>query len=437
MSGNQDGPLSLDNAVSYLTASLLNPLDPNSCHLRMRVASDCISSALRACNNDSSRKKAIARYPQFLRAGMNFLTRKQSTAAHAAMVKQLCDCQCLCNFHNLEEMLALHDVPLREEDIRMPQPLQNNHHLMLVARTIVDSIASILTGITVGKFRSDSQSSQQSSNRPWPTSPEDLFPSGCVDAVDGLELWATEVGGHGIYTLATCLAGFHPPFSRATFQPPSYVFALERPLKHLDAAMDAYSSDLTNPSFCAVVSSIMAFLGYHFITSDTSASNLAILRANSQLADPIITRLWAVYSPLPRSHHVRATIAIVRDLANITTNPQTGAISIRPGHNLALLSGEVAFLNVYTSALSSMRATRRGGCSNIGCPTKESGGYAHLCTKCDLVRYCGKKVCSLVVWCMAPRISFSPLHISRRSASSRRGSTINTLTRQSAQRSIP
>ncbi|KAJ3504350.1 hypothetical protein NMY22_g17954 [Coprinellus aureogranulatus] len=201
----------------------------------MRVAAERVSNALRSRTTDSARRQVIRAYPQVLRAGIKFLTRNQPGAAHDSMVRHLCDYRCVCTAEESAKSVNLHEYTTREEDVRMPQLLHPNHHLMQVVRTIVDCTTSLLSATTTGKFSNEQGSGD---NQPWPASADGLLPYGYADSVDGLDLWASEPNGHIVYSVASCLAMFHAPFDRATFKPPSCTFALSMPLKHLDTAME-------------------------------------------------------------------------------------------------------------------------------------------------------------------------------------------------------
>ncbi|TEB30718.1 hypothetical protein FA13DRAFT_528987 [Coprinellus micaceus] len=41
-------PLIIDTAIGYLVEAMESPLDTRDCHLRMRVAADCIERALKS-----------------------------------------------------------------------------------------------------------------------------------------------------------------------------------------------------------------------------------------------------------------------------------------------------------------------------------------------------------------------------------------------------
>ncbi|KAJ3528525.1 hypothetical protein NMY22_g9374 [Coprinellus aureogranulatus] len=227
----QDETLSLADAAAYLAASLTDPLSSTSCHLRMRVAAERTPNVLRSRTTDSARRQVIRAYPQVLRAGIEFLTRNQPRAAHDSMVRHLCDCRVhRGRTSKVSAPPRIYDEGRRCSDAAALHP---NHHLVQVVRTIVDCITSTLSATTIGKFSSEQGSGD---NQPWPASADDLLPNGCADSVDayGLDLWASEPNGHIVYSVASCLAMFHAPFDRATFEPPFRPVEAAKTSRHCD-----------------------------------------------------------------------------------------------------------------------------------------------------------------------------------------------------------
>ncbi|KAJ3504351.1 hypothetical protein NMY22_g17956 [Coprinellus aureogranulatus] len=402
MSVTQDGALSMDDAVTYLTASLTDPMSPNSCHLRMRCAASRIADAFKPSTANSAIRQVLKAYPQLVRAGIKFLTRKQSVEAHARMVKHLCQCRCQPEgSFQLEQMVRqaeLHMYPKSQEDVKIPQPHHANHHLMLVVQVIANCIATTLALTTTGKF---SNEKGERGNQSWPASANDLLPYGCADSVEGLKLWASEPNGHSIYGLAAKLSQFYPPFARATFKPPSYDFAMKNAFKHLDSAMTDYASDLSNPIFEDIVRAIVVFLGVHLISSSTKQANIIAMTSYRQQAMPILARLWAIYAPLPSSNVMRLNVALLFDIAKLKVNPQTNTfrpdLQYEQSNESALLSGNFDLTDFYGDTCVLIVQSLQGGCSNVDCPSRGSSVYARLCSKCHVVRYCDTQ-CQTEAW---------------------------------------
>ncbi|KAJ3504349.1 hypothetical protein NMY22_g17955 [Coprinellus aureogranulatus] len=395
MPNEQDAPLTLDMAVSYLTAAFTNPLNPNSCHLRMRCAVSCIYDALEPCTTNPAIRQALKPYPQLLRAGIKFLTRKQSAEAHASMVKQLCVCRCRCAPQEMGRLAELHMYAPSEEDVKMPKPLEANHHLIIVLQAIIMWLSSTLAAPTRGKFSGETGNSDGQS---WPTSESDLLPYGCEDSVDGLNLWASEPNGHSIYAVAIQLAQFYPPFAKATFKPPSYDFAVKTLFKHLDSSMTVYDSDPSHPVLEVVVQIATIFLGFHLVTSSMSQANLIAMEPYKPMARSILARVWALCPSIDISPMMRCNVALLLDTMTMEMDPQTGRFL--PGQEQASALHSARSFDVtdtYGDTCVLIIQALKGGCSNIDCPSKGTSVYARLCTKCQAVRYCGTK-CQTEAW---------------------------------------
>src|ERR1700730_11562187 len=85
---------SLKSAVEVLTSTMRDPMTANICAIRLGIAADRIDQALEACTSIAEKTKIAKSYPELLRAGIKFLTFKQSPSDYMAMMNRLMTCRC-------------------------------------------------------------------------------------------------------------------------------------------------------------------------------------------------------------------------------------------------------------------------------------------------------------------------------------------------------
>jgi hypothetical protein len=129
----------------------------------------------------------------------------------------------------------------------------------------------------------------------WPASPKDLLPHGLHNSVDGLDLWAAEPDRNAIYLLSWGLVNFYHPFAEAPIRPPGYTFALQRPLKILEATLDSYARRapavyVYDYHLEAAVRNIIRFWGMH-VMHNPGGSFPNMMATEEDIALPTLTRL--------------------------------------------------------------------------------------------------------------------------------------------------
>ena len=352
----------------------------NVCAIRLGIAADRIDQALEACTSLAEKTKIAKSYPEFLRAGIKFLTSKD----HEVTMNRLTRCN--CDFGKTG-MKRLH----KSSGPRFDGQVQVN-----TTTLVFDAVAAVsnclilaLTDLTQHKFRSGNANNGE---KLWPQGPEDLLPRGPKDSVVALEHWvAAPPHGHIVFKLAGHLATFFVPFAREVFQSPHFSFALARPIKHLEEAVKIYnggdSSLLARTYFFTYP--ILTIFGFWeiLVQCDTPQFNLMITARGSWIS-PILAQLITILSPI-RDSMWREILVFVRYLAAYAEpeiDPVTGLamVTLERGQDLPPL-------DQLESALSVMVDTRKLGCWNITCSSAPDVIHSRLCSKCNLIRFCGEK----------------------------------------------
>ena len=406
MATRKNPHISLDSAMGVLTSTMQNPMNANIiCAIRIGLAAGRIEQELEACTTIAARIRIAKSYPNFLRAGIKFLTFNQHLSDHVAMVNHLILCQCDLS---RARMRNLHNPSQYGDD----DPLFGCISLFEAVATVSNCIILALADSTQHKFRNAS-----SKQNYWPRGPEDLLPYGPKKSLIGLELWVTAPPfGHFIFKLAGSLASFYAPFAQEVFQLPYSTFALVRPIQHLEAAVAFYDED--NSSFFThpirAVSEFFRTLGqsdrarfisflvhtslfaypvkavfefFHALGEcDRSRFNIMII-AHGHWILPILARLTTILSRLPMEwSETRTQVQFLTALVNI--DPVTRSI-ILSEHEL---STRLPSLDALEGAFDEIVGIRKRGCCNITCSSASQAAHSQLCHKCDLIRFCGKKV---------------------------------------------
>jgi len=362
-----------------------DPMGANVCSIRMGIAADRIDQALEACDSVSAKTKLAKSHPEFLRAGVKFLTFDQSHEDLVTMLERLIPCR--CDFGQ-KGMRRLH-TPRRGGTLS-----PNDLDLLFDAVTAVaQCIILALSELTKHKFRTGKSSNGE---QPWPQGPEDLLPFGPKDSVAGLELWVAGPPGSGctIFKLAGCLAMFYAPFAVEVFQYPHFTFPLVRPCQRLKDAITFYHEGDSSPLARDRFFTDPIYTIFHFFDDlsevDTQRFNLMIV-ARGDLLKPIFTSLTTILSTLaPEWNQVRCFVSYLSSFAYAEPDPETGFASVKFDYNqLVETGGQVDMLK---EAFRMMGTARKMGCWNIQCPSHSEVIHSRLCSRCTLIRFCGEKV---------------------------------------------
>ena len=358
------------------------------CSTRMSIAADRINQALEACDSLSAKIKLAKSHPEFLRAGIKFLTFKHSPQDFVTMMDRLI--QCRCDFRQ-KGMRWLH-TPSRCRTDGLSTASGTDLVFDAVA-TVIQCVILALSELTQHKFRTGNSSDDE---RPWPQGPEDLLPFGPKDSVDGLELWAAQVpNGYSIFELAGHLASFYGPFGVEVFQYPNYTFPLARTFQHLRAAITFYhegdSSPLAREHFFTLpIITIFQFFDALFSIDLNHFKKMIFLRGD--WLKPTLTSLTTLLPILPPEHHsrIRMFVSWITSFANAKWDPKTEVVEAELDYSLLEeTTKQLDQLEVYFHA---MRETRKLGCWNIQCPSQYEAIHTRLCGRCTLIRFCGEKV---------------------------------------------
>ncbi|KAG1772982.1 hypothetical protein EV702DRAFT_976237 [Suillus placidus] len=384
---------SLKSAVELLTSTMGDPMKANVCAIRLGIAADRIDQALEACTSIAEKTKIAKSYPELLRTGIKFLTFKQSPPDHVAMMNRLMTCH--CDFGQ-KGMRNLHKPPRYRIDGRVQ---------VAAAILVFDAVTTVsnclilaLADLTQHKFRSGNANARE---QPWPQGPEDLLPPGPKDSLVGLEHWVAAAPlGYIVFKLAGHLAKFYVPFAREVFQSPHFTIALARPVEHLKEAVKFYDEDDSSPLarthfFTYPVVAILEFLE-NLLDCDTPQFNIMIT-ARGRWISLILARLTTIMSTLPREwSKTRTFVQYLTAFANAELDPVTGVAMIKFERKLMT---ELPHFDELENAFNVMVDTRKMGCWNTTCSLALDTIHSRLCSKCNLIRFCGKKAsCQKEAW---------------------------------------
>ena len=379
--------MTLGSAVELLTTTMQDPLKANVCAVRLGVAADRINQALEGCSSIAAKTQLAQSYPRLLRAGIQFLTFKQQPPDHIAMVNRLNACS--CDFGQTG-MRQLHKPSRYRPDGRV----QINMTTLIfdAVTTVSNCLILALANLTQHKFRNANANKAGDLN--WPQGPADLLPHGLKDSLVGLELWVAGAPyGYIIFKLVGYLSLFYVPFAQEVLESPN--FALARPVEHLKEAVKFYDEGDSSPLarthfFTSPVKSIFGFFS-DLQRCDTPQFNIMITFRGSWIS-PVLARLTTILSPLPQEwSKTRTLVAFMSAWANAEID--RGVATARFDRESFT---ELPFFDAVEKAFDGMVEARRVGCMNIACPSVPVEViHSRLCSRCNLVRYCGEKVRNL------------------------------------------
>ncbi|KZP02375.1 hypothetical protein FIBSPDRAFT_64782 [Athelia psychrophila] len=121
---------------------------------------------------------------------------------------------------------------------------------------------------------------------------------------------------------------------------------------------------------------------------DTPQFNMMIIRRGSWIS-PVLARLTTIVATLPQEwSETRLTMVFMSALANAEIEGGVATARFDREHFTDLPSFDVVEV-----AFNKMVDARKVGCMNIVCPSLPTEViHSRLCSRCDLVRYCGEKV---------------------------------------------
>ncbi|KAF8899498.1 hypothetical protein CPB84DRAFT_1747853 [Gymnopilus junonius] len=175
----------------------------------MYVAADRIDQALEARPSHSEKVKFARSHPEFLRAGIKFLTLNQNVEDWMAMMEYLTHSRCTFNRPWKTPHFSNRSRPTGRVIFQVAGYVYD------VVSTISTCLILAISNLTQDKFYNGTTTSGK---KLWPQNSEDLLPFGSTATIAGLRLWlSTPAEGHVIYKLAVRLALYHAPFSREIF----------------------------------------------------------------------------------------------------------------------------------------------------------------------------------------------------------------------------
>jgi hypothetical protein len=165
--------LSAEAAADLLTRAMADPLGSSICASRMHVAAMRMDQGLKGSTGD--RMTFASSFPQFLRAGIRFLTTKRTRTEHYMMCHQLCKCHC-----DYSELGHLH-APT-DPDAAGTEETHISERIFLgsALNTVISFIHIALASLPRHEFRKKPKDGRVA---PWPMSKEDLFPFTLEDTI--------------------------------------------------------------------------------------------------------------------------------------------------------------------------------------------------------------------------------------------------------------
>ena len=387
MSKDRKPNMTLGSAVELLTTTMQDPLKANVCAIRLGVAADRINQALEGCSSIAAMTQLVQSYPRLLRAGIQFLTFKQQLPDYVAMMNRLTACS--CDFGQTG-MRQLHKSSRYQLDGRVQ--VDKITLIFDAVTTVSNCLILALASLTRHKFRNANANKAGDLN--WPQGPADLLPHGLKDSLVGLELWvAGAPDGYNIFTLVRHLSLFYVPFAHEVLKSPN--FAVARPVEHLKKAVRFYDEGDSSPLarthfFTSPVMTVFEFFD-GLQRCDTPQFNIMIVSGGSWIS-PVLARLTTILAPLPQEwSKTRLLVAFMSALANAKID--RGVVTVKFDRESFT---ELPSFDAVKEAFKEMFAARRVGCMNIACPSVPAEViHSRLCSRCNLVRYCGEGVSNL------------------------------------------
>lgn len=353
----------------------------------MGIAAGVIDRAISACDSLSAKIKLAKSHPEFLRAGIKFLTLKRSPNDFVTMMNRLVQCRCDFGQTGMQHLHA-------HSGCRTHGRLSDgdSDFVFDAVTTVIQCIILALSGLSQHKFRAGNSSGDE---QPWPQGPEDLLPFGPKDSVAGLDLWVVLLPhGYTIFSLAGRLATFYAPFAVEIFQ--NFTFALLRPFQHLKALITIYHEDDSSPLarerfLTSPINQILQFLDNLLQVDPVRYRRMIVVRG--AWLKPILAPLTTILSSQPSEplwNRTRMLVNFLNSYANGKLDPNTGVPLVN--FDLNQFTEVFETLDLHEQAFYLMRETRKLGCCNLHCPSQTEAIHPRLCSRCNLVRFCGKKV---------------------------------------------
>jgi len=263
--------------------------------------------------------------------------------------------------------------------------------------TVIQCILLALSGLSQHKFRTGNSTDGE---QPWPQGPKDLLPFGPKDSVAGLDLWVVRPpNGYTIFSLAGRLATFYAPFATEIFR--NFTFTLVRPCQHLEAIITFYHEGDSSPLarerfFTSPINQILQFLDDLLQVDPVRYRRMIVVRGG--WLKPILTPLTTILSSQPSEPlwiRTRMQVNFLNTYANAKLDPNTGVPLVK--FDLDLFAEAAETMNPLEQAFYLLRDTRKLGCCNFHCPLQSEVIHLRLCSRCNLVRFCGKKVSAIAI----------------------------------------
>ncbi|KAJ2913526.1 hypothetical protein MD484_g6909, partial [Candolleomyces efflorescens] len=329
------------------------------------------------------RAKFARSHPRLLRAGIKLLTRNRTAKELSDLTTHLTTCEC--------PNCRLDQTPHSKKDLDKV----GFGIMMALPRLACNFCALTLNESTQHKFRQQ-KTGEKAENQPWPLGPDDLLPYGVQGSIEGLSTWASgEYGFEGeVIQLGTSLSTLYRPFAQELLR--SQSFSVDILFRHLRRVIDQYTKgapiDASLGRDLKFEYEVSRTLEFHSPLIDLDqAKYLEMVTGKAWIAS-IYEDLMSILAVSPdqtwRTQSVMIYVGLAHAQAKI--DPATGK------HKVVLDPKEIDRLmpvyNDHASAFETMARARRGACGNITCPDDFEGTRSRLCTKCNLLRYCGQKV---------------------------------------------
>ncbi|KAF8874444.1 hypothetical protein CPB84DRAFT_1752961 [Gymnopilus junonius] len=366
--------ISVSAAFELLTTTMQDPSRVDACAKRMSVAADRIDQALEARTSLSEKIKFARSHPDFLRAGIKFLTLNQTKDDWESMMKHLTECHCA--------------FPRSRKNPHYPNRIQTDGRFALgdsvrvfdVVFTVSTCIILALTNLTQDKFYTSMTSSGKTL---WPQSPEDLLPYGPNATLTGLTLWLDDPPeGVIIFKLAVRLALYHAPFSKKVFDPE---LAVGRTVLHLATATGYYNKGLS-PRQCLrlFTKPVLAVLDFfEDLTICDIAGFLNMFIGGHAWVQRVFPPVRDILRTMP--YEWAKTIRILGYIigcADADWN-EDGVLSINVGTaaDMLLLHDLPQVNSGAEHALRALIQARNNGCWNVTCPSASGDDIKLRCQK--------------------------------------------------------
>ena len=391
----------LEVAFTFLTQVMEEPSEAKICTMTMSIAADRIDEELEACRTPSAKLKVAKSHPEFLRAGIQFLTRMYpSVEDREEMIMKLSVCNCTLDTEHLHTPSRLR-----------PDGRTGAYSFILildVINTVSNCIAINLDALTPFRFFKPPETGMTPLK--WPQGPQDLLPYNLDDSITSLEFWAKygqpHTGtGFGVFEVAAALTSFYAPFATELLdRDGGYGLVVDASLEHLERAINFYDGQREHysigPSPCDELGAMTSFFKnpvkviFRFFKALGAYDQLKFcprFKNSRETMSPLLDRLDTILSSYPPEwDEVRYMIVFMKhhvcqDSDIFALTPLTTDFSdTRP-----IVPSRVKLARYLPEILS----LRGKGCQNSGCRNLISDTPPLVCVGCDLMRFCDTKVC--------------------------------------------